>query len=125
MLTWLLKMLLQIERRASYRRAMKQAITRALRSGAIGIKFPVQEDSGAEIAREEWYREGRLPLQTLRADIDFGFTEANTTYGKIGVKVWIFKGEVIKTGEVLEGVSSTKVDNRKEETEAYVDSEES
>jgi small subunit ribosomal protein S3 len=64
-------------------------------------------------------------LQTLRADIDFGFTEANTTYGKIGVKVWIFKGEVIKTGEVLEGVSSTKVDNRKEETEAYVDSEES
>lgn len=116
----------QIERRVSYRRAMKQAITRALRSGAIGIKISCSGRlSGAEIAREEWYREGRLPLQTLRADIDFGFTEANTTYGKIGVKVWIFKGEVIKTGEVLEGVSSTKVDNRKEETEAYVDSEES
>ncbi|NLJ39427.1 MAG: 30S ribosomal protein S3 [Candidatus Atribacteria bacterium] len=116
----------QIERRVSYRRAMKQAITRALRAGAIGIKISCSGRlSGAEIAREEWYREGRLPLQTLRADIDFGFTEANTTYGKIGVKVWIFKGEVIKTGEVLEGVPSTLVENRKEDTEAYVDSEES
>ena len=116
----------QIERRVSYRRAMKQAIMRALRSGAIGIKIRCAGRlSGAEIARVEWYREGRLPLQTLRADIDYGFTEANTTYGKIGVKVWIFKGEVIKTGEVLEGVSAAKKNSRKEDTEPYVSTEES
>jgi len=112
----------QIERRVSYRRAMKQAMMRALRSGAIGIKISCSGRlSGAEIAREEWYREGRLPLQTLRADIDYGFTEANTTYGKIGVKVWIFKGEVIKSGEVLEGVSATNtIDRYKEDTDTHV-----
>jgi small subunit ribosomal protein S3 len=101
----------QIERRVSYRRAMKQAITRALRMGAQGIKISCSGRlAGAEIAREEWYREGRLPLHTLRADIDYGFAESLTTYGKIGVKVWIFKGEVISPGELLEvkDVSSRK-----------------
>ncbi len=86
----------QLERRISFRRAMKQSITRALRSGAEGIKTMVSGRlGGAEIARTEMYHEGTIPLQTLRADIDYGFTEANTTYGKIGVKVWIYKGEVL------------------------------
>ncbi|HSE82978.1 MAG TPA: 30S ribosomal protein S3, partial [Thermodesulfobacteriota bacterium] len=85
---------LQIERRVAFRRAMKRGITSALRLGAIGIKVMVAGRlGGAEIARKEWYREGRVPLATLRADIDYGFAEANTTYGIIGVKVWIFKGE--------------------------------
>lgn len=88
---------LQIERRVAFRRAMKRAITSALRLGAVGIKVMVAGRlGGAEIARKEWYREGRVPLATLRADIDYGFAEANTTYGKIGVKVWIFKGEVLE-----------------------------
>jgi small subunit ribosomal protein S3 len=88
---------LQIERRVAFRRAMKRAITSALRLGAIGIKAMVAGRlGGAEIARKEWYREGRVPLATLRADIDYGFAEANTTYGIIGVKVWIFKGEVLE-----------------------------
>lgn len=86
----------QLERRVSFRRAMKQSITRALRSGAHGIKTCVAgRVNGAEIARTEQYSEGNVPLQTLRADIDYGFAEANTTYGKIGVKVWINKGEVL------------------------------
>ncbi len=93
----------QLTRRVSYRRAMKQAINRALRMGAKGIKIcSAGRLGGAEIARTEWYREGRLPLHTLRADIDYGFAEANTTYGKIGVKAWVFKGEVISPGKVLE-----------------------
>ncbi len=85
----------QLERRIMFRRAMKRAVTNAMRSGAQGIKIYVSGRlNGAEIARSEWYREGRVPLHTLRADIDYGFSEANTTYGVIGIKVWIFKGEV-------------------------------
>ena len=88
---------LQIERRVAYRRAMKRAIASALRLGALGIKVMVSGRlGGAEIARQEWYREGRVPLATLRADIDYGFAQAKTTYGIIGIKVWIFKGEVIE-----------------------------
>jgi len=87
---------LQLENRTSFRRAMKQAIGRAMRFGAKGIKVQVSGRlGGAEIARTEHYHEGTIPLQTLRADIDYGFAEANTTYGKIGVKVWIYAGEVI------------------------------
>ena len=85
----------QLERRIMFRRAMKRSVTNAMRLGAQGIKINVAGRlNGAEIARSEWYREGRVPLHTLRADIDFGFAEAKTTYGIIGVKVWIFKGEV-------------------------------
>jgi small subunit ribosomal protein S3 len=88
---------LQIERRVAYRRAMKRGISSALRLGALGIKIMVSGRlGGAEIARKEWYREGRVPLATLRADIDYGFTEAKTTYGIIGIKVWIFKGEILE-----------------------------
>lgn len=118
----------QIERRVSYRRAMKQAIARALKMGAKGIKIACAGRlAGAEIAREEWYREGRLPLQTLRADIDYGFAEALTTYGKIGVKVWIFKGEVISPGEILEeeAITLPKEERYEEELEDYVDAQES
>jgi len=86
----------QLERRIMFRRAMKRAVTTALRSGALGIKISVSGRlGGSEIARTEWYREGRVPLQTFRADIDYALAEAQTTYGVIGVKVWIFKGEVI------------------------------
>ncbi len=86
----------QLERRISFRRAMKQAMSRAMKFGAKGIKTSVSgRVGGAEIARTEHYHEGTIPLQTLRADIDYGFAEANTTYGKIGVKVWIYKGEVL------------------------------
>lgn len=87
---------LQLEKRISFRRATKQAIGRTMRAGAKGIKVNVAGRlGGAEIARSEHYHEGTIPLQTLRADIDYGFAEANTTYGKIGVKVWIYKGEVL------------------------------
>lgn len=86
----------QLERRISFRKAMKQSITRAMRSGAKGVKTACSGRlGGAEIARAEGYHEGTIPLQTLRADIDYGFAEADTTYGKIGVKVWIYKGEVL------------------------------
>lgn len=86
----------QLERRIMFRRAMKRAVTTALRSGALGIKISVSGRlGGSEIARTEWYREGRVPLQTFRADIDYALAEAHTTYGVIGVKVWIFKGEVL------------------------------
>ena len=85
----------QLEKRIMYRRAMKRAVTNTMRLGAEGIKINVAGRlNGAEIARAEWYREGRVPLHTLRADIDYGTAEANTTYGIIGIKVWIFKGEV-------------------------------
>ncbi|MEE8044929.1 MAG: 30S ribosomal protein S3 [Thermodesulfobacteriota bacterium] len=88
---------LQLVRRVAYRRAMKRVIASALRLGALGIKVMVSGRlGGAEIARKEWYREGRVPLTTLRADIDYGFAEAKTTYGVIGIKVWIFKGEVLE-----------------------------
>ncbi len=86
----------QLEKRISFRRAMKQAISKAIRLNAKGIKVMVSGRlGGAEIARSEHYHEGTIPLQTLRADIDYGFAEASTTYGKIGVKVWIYKGEVL------------------------------
>ena len=88
----------QLERRISYRKAMKQCMAKAMKAGAKGIKTACSGRlGGAEIARSEFYREGTIPLQTLRADIDYGFAEANTTYGKIGVKVWIYKGEVLPT----------------------------
>lgn len=86
----------QLEKRIAFRRAMKQGVTKTLRMGAEGIKISCGGRlAGAEIARTEWYSEGKVPLHTLRADIDYGFAEANTTYGKIGVKVWIYKGEVL------------------------------
>ncbi|MCR4347145.1 MAG: 30S ribosomal protein S3 [Sulfuricaulis sp.] len=85
----------QLEKRIMFRRAMKRAVTNAMRLRALGIKIMVAGRlNGSEIARTEWYREGRVPLHTLRADIDYGFSEAHTTYGKIGVKIWIFKGEI-------------------------------
>jgi len=85
----------QLEKRVMFRRAMKRAVTNTMRSGALGIKVRVSGRlNGAEIARTEWYREGRIPLHTFRADIDYGLAEAMTTYGVIGVKAWIFKGEV-------------------------------
>ena len=95
---------LAIERRVAFRRAMKQAVQRALKAGALGIKTAVSGRlGGADMARTEFYKEGTVPLQTLRADIDYGFAEADTTYGKIGVKVWIYKGEVLPTKKVEGG----------------------
>ena len=86
----------QLERRVSFRRAMKQCMQKSIKSGALGIKTAVSGRlGGADMARTEFYKEGNIPLQTLRADIDYGFAEADTTYGKIGVKVWIYKGEVL------------------------------
>lgn len=93
----------QLERRISFRRAMKQSISRTMRLGAKGIKTRVSGRlGGAEIARAESYHEGTIPLQTLRADIDYGFAEAHTTYGRLGVKVWIYKGEVLKGEKATE-----------------------
>jgi small subunit ribosomal protein S3 len=87
---------LQLERRVAFRRAMKKSVTTSVKFGAQGIKVACSGRlGGAEIARSEWYREGRVPLHTLRADIDYGFTEARTTYGAIGIKVWIYKGDVL------------------------------
>ena len=86
----------QLERRISFRKAMKSVMQKAMKAGALGIKTSVSGRlGGADMARTEFYKEGTIPLQTLRADIDYGFAEANTTYGKIGVKVWIYKGEVL------------------------------
>lgn len=91
----------QLERRVSFRRAMKQAIQRTMRFGGKGIKTAVSGRlGGADMARTEGYSEGSIPLQTLRADIDYGFAEANTTFGKIGVKVWLYKGEILPTKKV-------------------------
>ncbi|MGD8343291.1 MAG: 30S ribosomal protein S3 [Desulfobacterales bacterium] len=91
---------LQIERRVAFRRAMKRGVSSAMRFGALGVKIICAGRlGGAEMARTEWYREGRVPLHTLRADIDYGFTQARTTYGVIGVKVFIFKGEILKKDE--------------------------
>jgi len=90
----------QLERRVMFRRAMKRVVQNAMRQGAQGIKVQVSGRlGGAEIARTEWYREGRVPLHTLRADIDYGTSEASTTYGLIGIKVWIFKGEILDINE--------------------------
>ena len=94
----------QLERRISFRRAMKQCMQKAMKSGALGIKTAVSGRlGGADMARTEFYKEGNIPLQTLRADIDYGFAEADTTYGKIGVKVWIYKGEVLPAKKVEGG----------------------
>jgi small subunit ribosomal protein S3 len=90
----------QLQKRIMFRRAMKRAITNAMRLGAQGIKImSAGRLNGIEIARTEWYREGRVPLHTLRADIDYGFSEAKTTYGVIGIKVWVFRGEVLAKNE--------------------------
>ena len=94
----------QLENRVSYRRALKSTMSRTMKSGALGIKAAVAGRlGGADIARSEFYSEGTIPLQTLRADIDYGFAEADTTYGKVGVKVWIYHGEVLPTKETKEG----------------------
>ena len=94
----------QLERRISFRRAMKQCMQKAMKAGALGIKTAVSGRlGGADMARTEFYKEGTIPLQTLRADIDYGFAEADTTYGKIGVKVWIYKGEVLPAKKEAKG----------------------
>jgi small subunit ribosomal protein S3 len=91
---------LQLERRVAFRRAMKEAVARAMRMGAQGVRIQSSGRlGGSEIARREWYREGRVPLHTLRADVNYGFAEARTTYGVIGVRVWIFRGEVLSRQE--------------------------
>jgi small subunit ribosomal protein S3 len=96
----------QIEKRVMFRRAMKRAVMSTMRSGALGVKVRVSGRlNGSEIARTEWYREGRIPLHTFRADIDYGLSEARTTYGVIGVKVWIFKGEVFDKAELAEAAA--------------------
>lgn len=97
----------QLEKRIMFRRAMKRAVSNSMRLGAQGVRINVAGRlNGAEIARSEWYREGRVPLHTLRADIDYGVARANTTYGVIGIKVWIFKGEVLEASR--ESASSTE-----------------
>ena len=94
----------QLENRISFRRAMKSCMSRTMKSGALGVKTSVSGRlGGADMARTEFYSEGTIPLQTLRADIDYGFAEADTTYGKVGVKVWIYKGEVLPTRADKEG----------------------
>ena len=94
----------QLERRISFRRAMKQCMQKSVKAGALGIKTAVSGRlGGADMARTEFYKEGNIPLQTLRADIDYGFAEADTTYGKIGVKVWIYKGEILPEKKVEGG----------------------
>jgi len=105
----------QLERRVAFRRAMKQAIGRTMRLGAKGIKINLGGRlAGAEIARSEHYHEGTIPLQTLRADIDYGFAEANTTYGKIGVKVWIYKGEVLsEVARIQTGATAAAEDKKR------------
>lgn len=104
----------QLERRIMFRRAMKRAVQNAMRLGALGIKVNVAGRlNGAEIARTEWYREGRVPLHTLRADIDYGFAEAHTTYGVIGVKTWIYKGEIFDLyAPVADGKPEPRGSNR-------------
>ena len=93
----------QLEKRIMFRRAMKRAVQNTMRLGAKGVKIMISGRlNGAEIARTEWYREGRVPLHTLRADVDYGFAEAHTTYGVIGVKVWIFKGEILPGASEVE-----------------------
>ena len=97
----------QLEKRMMFRRAMKRAVQNSMRLGAQGVKVMVAGRlNGAEIARSEWHREGRVPLHTLRADVDYGFSEAYTTYGVIGVKVWIFKGEILPPAEITQSASA-------------------
>ena len=111
----------QLERRISFRRAMKQCMQKAMKSGALGIKTSVSGRlGGADMARTEFYKEGTVPLQTLRADIDYGFAEANTTYGKVGCKVWIYKGEILPqrktetTNYVEEGGNDDAIDAKED-----------
>jgi len=97
----------QLEKRMMFRRAMKRAVQNSMRLGAQGVKVMVAGRlNGAEIARSEWHREGRVPLHTLRADVDYGFSEAHTTYGVIGVKVWIFKGEILPPAEIAKSAAA-------------------
>ena len=97
----------QLEKRMMFRRAMKRAVQNSMRLGAKGCKVMVAGRlNGAEIARSEWHREGRVPLHTLRADVDYGFSEAHTTYGVIGVKVWIFKGEILPPAEIAQSAGA-------------------
>ncbi len=106
---------LQLEKRVAFRRAMRKAVDSALRFGCKGIKVRVSGRlNGAEIARSEWYLQGRLPLHTLRADIDYGFAEANTTYGVIGIKCWIYKGEVLEGGRKMTGDTTDARGRRRE-----------
>jgi len=103
----------QLERRIMFRRAMKRAVQNAMRLGALGIKVNVAGRlNGAEIARSEWYREGRVPLHTLRADIDYGFAEALTTYGIIGIKVWVYKGEIFDLAQAAEAAKAEANEER-------------
>src|SRR5688572_6058122 len=109
----------QLEKRVMFRRAMKRVVTTAMRLGAKGIKICVSGRlGGAEIARSEWYREGRVPLHTLRADIDYGLAEAFTTYGVIGVKVWIFRGEVLDNKDQTDTGSGDKSSTKQEKQHA-------
>ena len=106
---------LQLEKRIAFRRAMKQAVQRTMRAGVQGIKIMVSGRlGGAEIARSEWVKEGRIPLQTLRADVDYGFAEADTIMGKIGVKVWIFKGNLMPGEKADQNVKMKKVTGNEE-----------
>ncbi|EAZ71492.1 ribosomal protein S3, partial [Vibrio cholerae NCTC 8457] len=106
----------QLERRVMFRRAMKRAVQNAMRLGAKGIKVEVSGRlGGAEIARSEWYREGRVPLHTLRADIDYATSSAHTTYGVIGVKVWIFKGEILGGMPAATEAAEPKADKPKKQ----------
>lgn len=106
---------MQLEKRVAFRRAMRKAVDSALRFGCKGIKVRVSGRlNGAEIARSEWYLQGRLPLHTLRADIDYGFTEAHTTYGVIGIKCWIYKGEVLESGRKMTGDTGDARPRRRE-----------
>lgn len=107
---------LQLEGRVSFRRAMKKAVSLAMKAGAKGIRVQCSGRlGGAEMARTEWYREGRVPLHTLRADIDYGFSESNTTFGKIGVKVWIYLGDVLLDKEEIENRKETITKQKKSE----------
>ena len=104
----------QLENRVSFRRAMKSTMSRSMKAGVMGIKTAVGGRlGGADIARTEFYSEGTIPLQTLRADIDYGFAEADTTYGKLGVKVWIYKGEVLPTKAAKEGINNVNAEKSK------------
>ena len=104
----------QLERRVSYRRALKQAIGRTMKLGAKGIKIQVSgRVGGAEIARSETYKEGTIPLQTIRADIDYGFAEAKTTYGRLGIKVWVYTGEVLHAANNNRGDRKPRGDRRR------------
>src|SRR5690606_10995589 len=115
----------QLERRIMFRRAMKRAVQNAMRLGAVGIKVNVGGRlNGAEIARSEWYREGRVPLHTLRADIDYGFAAARTTYGIIGVKVWVYKGEIFDLHAAVQDAKAEAADERAPRRAAKQDGDE-